>query len=117
MRLDAKEQRPWARNAGFCGSMSESGDDQNSPDTVLVGRARVGVEVPQVYVVCMYNGKGRERKGVDGEAGVGGDDCGLWVGVMDSCAIVHRTVSDFCAGSDLGRIDRLVVVQRFRLVA
>ena len=46
----------------FCGSMSESGDDQNSPDTVLVGRVRVGVEVPPVYVcVCTTGREGSGR--------------------------------------------------------
>jgi hypothetical protein len=71
MRQDAREQRPWPRNAGFCGSMSESGD-QNSPNTSGPSESGSGSSTS----VCMYNGKGREWTVILGWV-VGGDGCGL----------------------------------------
>jgi hypothetical protein len=70
MRQDAREQRPWPRNAGFAGRCLNL---ETRIPQIQVGRARVEVEVPQVYYVQ------REGKGVDGDVGlvVGGDGCGL----------------------------------------
>ena len=57
----------------FCGSMSESGD-QNSPDTS--GPSEGGSGSGSSTSVCMYSGKGREWTVMLGWVVVG-DGCGL----------------------------------------